>query len=469
MLLSFISCLYLYSYSQKSEFISLESDLNIENNYKEFLLKNYQESKKIPRVDYKSDIKDFYKIRYTSSLKRLENGHLLLHRDVNTYLNSIFLSIAASNLNFDFTKVKVLMSKYTWPNAFSVGDGTLILNIGLLSSLENESQLAFVICHEAAHFFLDHSNEDFIRRYNSINSADFKAKIKAVEDAEYYKSTRLKILIKANLYSERNHSRLHEYGADSLGVELYLNAGYDLSEVISTLNLLDKLNDPVDINLNLYDILNIDTVTYSKSSLIVQDLDKEGVLHDDSIKTHPDCEQRIKVIQAYNRTINTSINPSTAEFSDFMKVLKDEEIHCLLYFNDVGRALIQSLDKKSRGDSTPINQSAIVISSYKILNARKRHRISSVVSPPSEDLSNAEKDLAKVSHALRYKIFSKGFYKLALDNYDTSLKDEVTLYTMLQICFLMKDKDTFNSFQKEYLDTYTQSEKYREIKRMTLD
>jgi hypothetical protein len=457
------------SFSQKSDFSSLESDLNIENNYKEFLLKNYKESKTLTRTDYKSDIKEFYKIRYTSSLQRIENGHLLFHRDVNAYLNSIFLSIASANVKFDFTKVKVLMSKYTWPNAFSVGDGTLILNIGLLSSLKNESQLAFVICHEAAHFFLDHSNEDFIRRFNSAHSSEFKAKIKAVENAEYYKSTKLKTLIKANLYSERNHSRLHEYGADSLGVELYLNAGYDISDVISTLYLLEKLNDPVDLDLNLYDILNIDTVAYSKSSLIVQDKDKEDVLHNDSVKTHPDCKQRIEVVKRYNRTINSSTNPATAEFSKFMKVVKDEEVHCLLYFKDVGGALIQSLDKKYKGNSTPMNQSAIVISSYEILNARKRHRISSVVSPPSEDLSNAEKDLAKVSHALRYKILSKAFYKLALDNYDTSLKDEVTLYAMLQLSFLMKDKDTFSSFQNEYLVSYTQSAKYRDIKRMTLD
>jgi len=255
---------YLSALAQE-EFKGMKSELNLEREYEKFLGDNYYLSREQPKTSYRKELRDFYKTRYNSSIKRLENGHFLINIEINDYLKDVMQPIVEANPEYDFTKVRMLMTRYTWPNAFSVGDGTLAINMGIILRLENESQLAFIICHEASHFFLNHSDNDFIGKYNARNSNEFQAKLDAINDSEYYRATKLKELIKSNIYSERSHTRSAEYQADSLGLLMYLNAGYDISEAMSTLRLLDKLNEPVEIDLPLFQIFNIDTVEYGSA------------------------------------------------------------------------------------------------------------------------------------------------------------------------------------------------------------
>ena len=247
------------------------------------------ELKKV-KTSYAKDLKRFKKSQYNSNLQRLENKHFILHPEIDKYLLNLKEHIADHNPAFDFDELEILITRYNWPNAFSVGDGTLAINLGLIRKLENEAQLAFVICHESAHYFLEHTDQDFIRKHQKRNSEEFKNQIREIESSQYYKSTKIKSLIKNNLYSERSHNRRFEYQADSLGMVLFTKAGYTKNDAIEVLNILDQLNEPADYSIPFFELLKIDTLRYSKASLVIHDKHKEDVLHDDSIKTHPDCQ-----------------------------------------------------------------------------------------------------------------------------------------------------------------------------------
>jgi len=459
---------YLSSFAQE-DFKGMKSELNLEKEYEQFLEANYIVSRKQPKTAYRKELKEFYKTRFNSSKRRLEDGHLLLNIGVNDYLTSVTQTIAEANEEFDFSQIRVLMARYTWPNAFSVGDGTVAINMGLILQLENESQLAFIICHEAAHFFLNHSDNGFIEKYNARNSAEFIAKLDEINDSEYYQATKLKVLLKSNIYSERSHTRSLEYQADSLGLVMYLNAGYDISEAMSTLRLLDKLNDPIEMDLPLFQIFDIDTIKYPTSSLNIQNSQKEDVLEDDSVKTHPDCIQRLAVFEGIQVVLSSNKSKNTDDFKSFQALLAAEEVHSMLYFNSVDEALVQSLYKRELGDSGVVNSTAIIIELYKIVEARKTHNLTKFVNKPSKDQSKSLNELSDIVYGLRYSEFSKKFYALAKSLYPRAIQNDKVDYAMLLLAYYAKDKADFKAKQKEYENKHSGSDLLWEARRLSLD
>lgn len=468
-LLSLVFILFSISSSAQQEFKGMQSELNLEKEYERFLEENYLLSRKQPKTDYRKELKEFYKTRYNSSRRRLDDGHLLLNTEVNDYLTSLTQTIADANDQFDFTQIRVLLARYTWPNAFSVGDGTLAINMGLILQLENESQLAFILCHEASHFFLNHSDNHFIERYNSRNSEDFQAKLDEINDSEYYKATKLKELLKSNIYSERSHNRSLEYQADSLGLAMYLEAGYDISEALSTLRLLDKLNDPIELDLPLFEILDIDTVEYPPSSLNIKSREKNDALDEDLIKTHPDCMERLAVFEEVQIATNPNRQKDSENFKEFKLKLQQEEVHSMLYFNNIDEALIQSLNQRNNGDSGTINNTAIILELYKIVRARKEHRLSDYVSKPSENQNESLNDLSDIVYGLRYSILADKFYTFAKSLYPNAIHNDKIDYALLHLAYYAREKEDFNAMQKVYVNKHSGSDLLWEVRELSLN
>ena len=76
------------------------------------------------------------------------------------YLKNILDSVTIHNGLKE--KFEIVCTRYAAPNAFNMGDYKLYINIGLLEQLTNESQVAFLICHELSHQLLFHVQDHFI-------------------------------------------------------------------------------------------------------------------------------------------------------------------------------------------------------------------------------------------------------------------------------------------------------------------
>ena len=89
------------------------------------------------------------------------------------FLKSVHAKIVAANP--DLAATAVILTSEPVPNAFSVGDGTLVVYTGLISELDNEDQLAFVLCHELAHYALHHATRQLVQEIERFQSVAKKA------------------------------------------------------------------------------------------------------------------------------------------------------------------------------------------------------------------------------------------------------------------------------------------------------
>lgn len=109
-------------------------------------------------------------------------------------------------------------------NAISTHQGYIFVTTGLLSHLHNESELAFVLSHEIAHFTQKHSLSSAKlknRLFDERNDDDFEDRVKAVYQ----------------------YSRENEMEADQLGMKLYLSAGYGFDFGLDALALLEHADE----------------------------------------------------------------------------------------------------------------------------------------------------------------------------------------------------------------------------------
>ena len=464
-LLFLICCTSFNSVSAQTKYNALQNDPQLKEEYLELLKENLKESKKQPKEAYTKELYDYYDARYESSVKRLEHGHYLLHKDIDTYLEKIKKTIADANPGYDFASVKILIARYTWPNAFSVGDGTIAINIGLMEQLENESELVFVICHELAHYFLNHADRKFLQRYNTLNSDEFKEKIEQIEKDEYYQTTKLKALLKANIYSERSHSREHEYEADSLGLDLYIKCKFNFNNVVKTLNLLDKLNDKdYDTTLNVYSLFKVDSVKYATSSLAITDEVDKDALDDDLALTHPECMQRIEALKKRNLPTTSDKEVDSVYFIKVVQMLRRDKVNSYIDFGELDKALLDNLSKKSGGNNEQEVNSSIIIIMEQLVSKRKDHRLSEVASKPNEFQGKSANELSNLLFGLRFKYLANAFYEYALELYNHSLKDENTMYSLIKLAKMAGDQETVNDMVHDFDAEFPQSEYTKEMK-----
>jgi Zn-dependent protease with chaperone function len=124
-------------------------------------------------------------------------------------------------------------------NAFSTSQGIIFVSIGLISQVENEAQLAFILCHEISHYVKKHSLEgykrknDIIRGRGKFKQLDFEDRIKEVY----------------------NYSRENEIEADREGLKLFLKTTYDPAAVVGSFDVL------------LYSYLPYDEIEWRTSEL----------------------------------------------------------------------------------------------------------------------------------------------------------------------------------------------------------
>jgi predicted Zn-dependent protease len=183
-----------------------------------------QQTQRISGIDPKKQklLFEAYSERFETTNEKIAKGHILTAPKIDQYLESILGDIFKANSGLPKNELRVLLARYPWPNASQLGEGTILLNIGLVTHLENESQLAFVLCHEIAHYVLDHVDNAVRKRIAVLESKATKKQLEEIERTEYGARAKAMALLKEISYDARRHSRSHEIQADSLALELLM-------------------------------------------------------------------------------------------------------------------------------------------------------------------------------------------------------------------------------------------------------
>lgn len=257
----------------------------------------------IPQDKYRNDVQRQIKNRGRYVVMMYNNGYFLFNEDLQKHVNDVLQEIIEAN-DLDARKIRVAVSKDPSPNASSIGDGTLIINLGLLRRLSSDAQLAFILAHEIAHYKLDHGNQA-IRQKVIERHKERREGRSNVERTDEYLEESVKAFRK-HVYNDRKHSRFKELDADSLGVIYLKNAGYEIGGATATLALLDTVDHPkLGMDVDLIDYFNesvlrlLEEEEEEVESLFDSDADNDDFdLDEEEIRTHPECEKRIKRINA---------------------------------------------------------------------------------------------------------------------------------------------------------------------------
>jgi Zn-dependent protease with chaperone function len=294
---------------QSSQYLLQNDDQGLRKKYlaettdkEELALSNIDKS-------YSSDYKKIYKEEYDNIEEFWSDTRAITEPSVNNYLQSIVQKIISSNSELKSTDARVVFSRDWWPNAYCMADGSIAINAGLYVFLRNEAELAFVISHELAHYYLHH-NEKEIRSYvEKINDVQFQKKLKQISKQGYSVNQQLDDLLKTMVFDSRRHGRDNEAEADKYALHFMKNTGYDCNAIKTCLQTLDHIDDTtwftnppaIETELSFPDYPFKQSWTKKQSSIFSQVKDDDSPLSNqekDSLKTHPDCAKRISLFEA---------------------------------------------------------------------------------------------------------------------------------------------------------------------------
>lgn len=266
----------------------------------------------------KDNTKD-YKQAYNSMFETVEDllisSRTVSEEKANNYIRAIVAKIVNANPELKGLDMRVVFSRDYYPNAFSLGDGTIAFNAGLFVYLDNEAEMAFVICHELAHYYLDHSKKRIDKMVRTMNSDSLKEEIKRLRKQQYGVGAQAEKLIRALSFDVRRHSREGETEADRVGLRFLKNTGYTGNGFITCMQKLDKVDDTVLLKEpELSKLLSFPGNPFKerwikKESVIFGAMnpdDASGLTQKekDSLKTHPDCSRRIALFTDSARAIS---------------------------------------------------------------------------------------------------------------------------------------------------------------------
>ena len=354
---------------------------------------------------YSGKKRKFLKNLYQSQLDRLliniEKGELYFNRPNKQYLQKILDEIIQNNSSF-IKKCKFFIdfSRNTSPNAYSVGDGTLIIHLNLLNYLKTEDELAGIIAHEISHDLLKHRDKSYENLTNKLFSKEFKEAQKKVFRNRYGQQERAEELLKGTVYSRKHKSRKQEYEADSLGLILLANTRYNIDAPIKSLYILDSVDTEKD-SINIALLKKLFTTEHQKFNedwLFQEDFSDYTYIKDknwnqDSLKTHPDCKNRIiklenikkKLAQAH--TSNFSVD--AGKFDELKKISTYETIYNHYFFKEYGIGLYQTMKALAKHPNDPFYLKMFSLFLDKLSEAKKEMALNRYI--PSIDPPNQSK------------------------------------------------------------------------------
>lgn len=334
-------------------------------------------------------IRSLHDRRFEYLVKSFNEGYFIVDHPLTTFLTKVASRIYDANPNLS-QNVNIFAFNSSAPNAVSFGEGTICIMLGLLERLETEDQVAYILCHEFAHYYANHAEKNFADLAALNYDKELKHKIDDAVNSPYGRYSRLKALFNQIGLSVTYHSRKSEFEADSLGLVYYLKTGYDRRAPLRVMQILEQADKETfrhNIDFKKYFDFNDfpfkDSWTaYSKSNIVYGNANDEET---DALKTHPNCKSRFGRLK---RQLNNLIEPDTAQFhSD--KTLKGlnqlaslEIINSHYYFKQYGKALFNSLLLADSFPDNPYPHAMIAKSLYQLHRAQKNHDLHTVLELP---------------------------------------------------------------------------------------
>ncbi len=238
----------------------------------------------------------------------IDNEMFLTGSNIDKYIQSIVAEIVAGNPVLK-NRMTVLVSRDPEANAYALGNGYVVFNVGMLTQVHSEAEIAFILCHEFSHDILQHGNMDIYSTAARITDEAFIRELKETMKEEYNTKKKVRDLLLPGLKNKRQYNRQMELQADSLGLVLLQNTGYTEDAAVTVMDVLDSIDISEDrhaLDLRTYFTLEKvpaknDWFEYDGGSSLGGGFETEKSELEDSLKTHPDCKIRKEKLQGMRK------------------------------------------------------------------------------------------------------------------------------------------------------------------------
>lgn len=348
-------------------------------------------------VSLNSDVKNVIKEVYTeiqdNFLEKINNNNFICDNNINPYLQKLMEEILSKN-NIKKDGYRILLSRNSSINAYNTGDGTVVIHYGLFLILDNEDELVFIISHEIGHQYLGHVKTDIENYAKLTTSAEIIAKTKDIKRQKFGKATKANDLLKGLTYQKYDIRRKKEIAADSLGLVFYKKTLRNPKAAIVVLEKLDDSDKEKD-TLMPADYKSI----FEKGGFIVKQkyfeeeqslfvkYDKDKRIDVDSLKSHPDCITRIKLIKNYLDDAVSENYSNSTNFSDIKKNSTYQNLMNLYNAQEYGISLYEALKLYKHNPENEVLKNIIYINLIKIYDSRANYTINKYV-PRHDNLNN---------------------------------------------------------------------------------
>ena len=312
----------------------------------------------------------------------VKSKNFVFNTPFNHYLTQTVNRVLTGNA-LVFTNLRVLVAKETSPNAFCTGDGTLVVNMGLFNWVDNQDQLASVICHELGHLFLEHyiklQIEAIAMQQNNKEEAKKLLSVKNNKGEKAY------AIFKNQLYRYSAKRRVHEQQADSLGYVLFRQSGFAKPEFKKALLNLKKYDtiSPKILKTEMYrQFFDLPNHPFKEDWLQKEDFSTYNYSHykekidKDSVASHPEIDLRTAYLDRQfpeQKTPSAAVNPSE-EYLKLEKIAKMEILPNFYQSEDYGVGIYSALQLLQEDDSD-YYKSWLGKNFEKIYDARKNYKL----------------------------------------------------------------------------------------------
>ncbi|HKB45040.1 MAG TPA: M48 family metallopeptidase [Chitinophagaceae bacterium] len=396
-LLFFLACsIYFPGLAQLQPVYSFQKDDTIlKKNFYEQSLKKKNTLLASVSKENAADYKKIYNEQYKEINDLWQSSRPVTSPEAQSYLQSIVQKIIAANTELNGTDARIVFTRDWWPNAYSMGDGTIAINAGLMIFLDNEAELVYIICHELAHYYLGHMQKTIKKYVETINSDSYKAEIKRLSKEAYRVNQQLEKFTKSVIFDIRRHSRENEAEADMQAFKFMKKTGYDCGAIKTGLLLLDKIDDSLIYRpLVLEQMFDFGEYSFkkkwiTKESAIFSQLNEEDTplsqKEKDSLKTHPDCILRVSLLEDSLR-IATGGQQFLVDEKEFNQLKKDFFIEITeecYKEKKLSRNLYYSLLLLQAGENIPLAVYSVARCLNQVYENQKNHSVGNLINTES--------------------------------------------------------------------------------------
>jgi len=169
---------------------------------------------------------------------------LVQDREINEYVHTLGSRLVANAATSASSEFNFFVLEDLAINAFAIPGGHIGINAGLILAMEKEEQLAGVVAHEIAHVTQRHHARAVatLGKNRLSTAAAILAAIIISSTSPTAGQAALAAGLAISQQSAVNYTRLHEYEADRIGIQVLSDAGFDPAAIADTFEIMRRRN-----------------------------------------------------------------------------------------------------------------------------------------------------------------------------------------------------------------------------------